>query len=203
MARARVILFLSLLAITLGTSAVADAGGKATRKVFLNGIDLDGVELPKAVFDSCTVEFDAKGNIHINAPGFKIEAKPADGKPATPPPGAKLTQHYFVIAREPAGASGYEVAIYVNGDKVATVQHGALPLVMDITRWVKAGSNDLRLLASKKSKRAGSAKQVLQVELAEGDSKKGEAIVRKTLIQYQRSAAEKTSFQHRYTFTAR
>jgi hypothetical protein len=204
MARARTLTVLTLLAAMLACSAVAYADKKPThRKVYLNGIDLDGVELPEAVFDSCSVRLDAKGNIYITAPGFEIAAKPAKTKQAPARPGA-LTQHYFLVTSEsPRGATGYHVGVYVNGEKVTTVRSNAEPIVVDITRWVRAGANEIRMLASKSSARSGSPKQVLQIQLAEGDARNGEAIVRKTLLTYQRTAAEKTSFQHRYDFTAR
>lgn len=204
MARARTITVLTLLAAMLALSTAAHAGSKHQRKVYLNGIDLDGVELPEAVFDSCSVKFDARGNIHITAPGFDIAAKPADGKQARPAPPATLSQHYFLVTNEtPRGATGYQVGVYVNGEKVTTVRSNAAPMVVDISKWVRPGKNEIRMLASKASGKTGSGKQVLKIQLAEGDAKNGEAIVRKTLLTYQRTAAEKTSFQHRYDFTAR
>jgi hypothetical protein len=61
---------------------------QAKRKVFLNGVDLENVEVPAQVFTQCEVRFDDKGNLHIKAPGFQVATTPANqgAKPAPPPP---------------------------------------------------------------------------------------------------------------------
>ncbi len=201
------------LALALATVLALPAAATAApphRTVYLNGVDLDGVELPVASFDHCTVSFDAKGNIHITAPGFEVHTKeegskaPAKKK-AVP---AELSRHYFLVSRESRrGASGYDVTVYVNGTRVTTVRSNAAAAAIDITKWVHPGDNQLRLLAAKRNnddpKASTSKSDYLELQLAEGDTEKGQAVVRSTILTYRRTAAERASFQHTYSFVGR
>ncbi len=78
---------------------------------------------------------------------------------------------------------------------------------IDITKWVRPGENRLRLLAAKRNnadpKASKSASDYLELQLAEGETQKGKAVVRNTILTYRRSAAERASFQHAYTFEGR
>lgn len=200
------------LATVLALPAAA-AAAPPHRTVYLNGVDLDGVELPVASFDHCTVSFDAKGNIHITAPGFEVHTKEEGSKtPAKPAKKkavpAELSRHYFLVSRENhRGASGYDVTVYINGKRITTVRSNAGAAAIDVTKWVHPGDNQLRLLAAKRNngdpKASKSKGDYLELQLAEGDTEKGQAVVRSTILTYRRTAAERASFQHTYTFQGR
>jgi len=200
------------LATVLALPAAA-AAAPAHRTVYLNGVDLDGVDLPVASFEHCTVSFDAHGNIHITAPGFAVHTKEEGAKkPAKPSKKkavpAELTRHYFLVSRESRrGASGYNVTVYINGRRITTVRSNAEAAAIDVTKWVHPGDNQLRLLAAKRNNdapRASTSKSdYLELQLAEGDIEKGKAVVRDTILTYRRTAAERASFQHTYSFQGR
>jgi hypothetical protein len=74
--------FLSCVAfLAIGAvSASAAASG-----IFLNGVRVNGLKNHK--FEGCTVKFDAQGNVHITAKGFKIKAiLQSPATPKAPPP---------------------------------------------------------------------------------------------------------------------
>jgi hypothetical protein len=85
---------LGLIAIVLLVSAaswvLAPSHAEAERKVYLNGVDLSGVKVTDQVFESCVVRFDDNGDLHITAPGVKIEKRPVEDKAALPEPAAPL-----------------------------------------------------------------------------------------------------------------
>jgi hypothetical protein len=194
----------------------ADAQPKQ-RTVYLNGIDLSGVQVPEAVFKSCTVEFDKQGNIHITAPGFEVKAKEIRdkraarakrAKPRKKQP-AKLTKSYFLISRESKrGATQYRVTVYLNGKQVTTIRSNGEPAVIDVTRFMKAGDNQIELLARKNREATSrnateSAGDVLSIQIGEGEVVDGEAVVRRTVLTYKRTAAETAAFRDLFTFESR
>jgi len=62
----------------LAATALALLGGlapssSARATVFLNGVEIDGVGLNQKL-EKCTVTFDGKGNVLIDAPGYNVQA---------------------------------------------------------------------------------------------------------------------------------
>ena len=73
-----------LLAISsVGMAAHAQGG------IFINGVRVNG--LKNHTFQGCRVQFDARGNVHITAKGFKIKAIPQTVAPRTLPPTIRRT----------------------------------------------------------------------------------------------------------------
>ena len=186
------------------------------RKVFLNGVDLAGVELPEAVFKKCTVKLDKHGNIHITAPGVQLEAdKTAKKRTATrktnrtKPRATKkhpptLTQRYFLVTRgKRASFARYDVTVYINGKRFTTLRSSAPHGAVEITPQLRPGDNTIELLAKKNGVKSGSAQDVFEIQIAEGDVKKGNAEIKSTVLTYRRTAAELASFRDQYRLTTR
>ena len=197
------------------------AGVRAERKVFLNGVALGDTEVTDQTFTGCTVRFDAHGDLHISAPGLKVEKLP-DAAPASPsrpsPAAAKpsgssstLTQRYFLVAEEsPAGTTGLEVAIEINGREVATVRSGdpSANGAIEVTQHVRPGDNQVRLTTRKlgaqpSGSRTRAPEHQLRIQIGEGRSKDGTVTVTRAVLEYRRTAADTRSAAATYRFVAR
>jgi hypothetical protein len=215
MVQTRLVVPLLTLALCLAGAARTAAADK--RRIYLNGIDLTDTEVTNKTFDACTVRFDDKGNIHITAKGLKVEKKPAagaksdSGKPAAKPVTAKtkLEKRYFLIGKESLrGGTQYDIAVRINGRQVTTIRSNGDTAAIDITRFVKPGDNELRLIATKrveakKNRRSTSAKVTLKIIIGEGTAKRGEVTLRKTILEYKRTAAETRPHSDVYRFRGR
>ena len=164
--------------LTLGW-AVGDAQG---RSVYLNGVKIDG--LTGRTFKNCTVKLDAKGDVHIIAPQYKVQvvptgvgaaggarparpaaAPPTPGRtptPATAPPAGRrvvgsppAARYVLVVQRTQKHGSGYALTIKANGVLVTKVLVGEEQRVLDLTPYLKKGSNDISIAASKADATAG------------------------------------------------
>src|SRR5205807_55714 len=94
--------------------------------VFLNGVNIDG--LRSQAFEKCkSVKIDDRGDVHLECPGYQVEAQ------ATPPPpvvaaataGAlgAITKHYFLVTDQSDGAAAqYDVDVFVNSKWVRKVK---------------------------------------------------------------------------------
>ena len=214
-----------VLAAVVGGAGIAEAQKPAAapkpapiakRKVILNGVDLDNVEVPAQVFVSCEVRFDAQGNIHIRAPGFQVKTLPA-GTTATPAPApapappatatGPLTRKYFVAVEENAhGLTRWDVALFINGQRITLIRASAGATAFEISKWLKSGTNTIRLVAARSPDGGGStsAQHYLQIVAGEGAvDKDGQVVIQTHLVLYRRSAAESGGYDNTYTFTAR
>lgn len=80
---------LAVVVVAIGLCWLAEPAQAGPRKVFLNGVDLDGVELPAAEFKRCTVKIDDKGNVHITAPGVTLKPEKEHDAPRTRAPASR------------------------------------------------------------------------------------------------------------------
>jgi len=206
--------FLFAFAAAVVCLAVPAGDAAADRKVFLNGIDLQNVDVSDKKFDACTVSFDADGNVHITAPGFEIRTRKAEGASgkaadkAEPRP-ATLTKRYFVANKGTgSGKVQFQVVLYVNGTRVKTVRPGDADGVSEITKHLKAGANEIKVVAVKDLGKSGkrvsySPKDEMEIILGEGTVDKGVVTIRRTVVQYERNASETGKFTDKVDFETR
>lgn len=196
--------------VALGAATPAFA-----RDVYLNGVKLDAsVVITSQTFPSCEVQIDAKGDVYITAKGFKIETKPAAGAaapapaPAAPPPAAQaVSQRYWLISKQPRkGLAQYDVDVYLNGKFVKRVRAQDDPVILDVTRAVRAGANDVKLVATKNmgdKRLSASPTDTLEIVLGEGTVGGGTVAITRTVVTYVRNAQETKSFSDDAHFDAR
>ncbi len=201
---------LSLVAFAVATPAFA-------RDVYLNGVKLDSsVLIQSQTFPACEVQFDDKGDVHITAKGFKIDVKPAAGAtpaPTSPAPAAPaapvqaLSKRYWLISKQPhKGLAQYEVDVYLNGKFVKKVRAQDDPVILDVTRSVRPGPNEVKLVATKAmgdKRLSSSAADTLEIVLGEGQAAGGTVSITKTLVSYTRSAQETKNFSDDARFEGR
>jgi hypothetical protein len=191
--------------VALGAATPAFA-----RDVYLNGVKLDAsVVITSQTFPSCEVQIDAKGDVYITAKGFKIETKPAasDAAPAPAAPTPALSKRYWLVSKQPRkGLAQYDVDVYVNGKFVKKVRAQDDPVILDVTRAVRPGANDVKLVATKNmgdKRLSSSPTDTLEIVLGEGTVGGGTVAITRTVVTYVRNAQETKSFSDDVRFDAR
>ncbi len=210
---------LGILTGVIGFSAPALA-----RDVYLNGVKLDAsVLIQSQTFPACEVKFDANGDVYITAKGFKIDVKPAAGEkgggdkarsvpPAAPPaatpaPAAALTKRYWLVSKQPKkGMAQYEVDVFVNGKFIKKVRASDDPVILEVTKFVRPGVNQVTLVATKAmgdKRLSSSPTDSLEIVLGEGNVGGGTVSITKTVVNYVRTAQETKNFSDDARFDGR
>ena len=139
------------------------------RSVFVNGVDISIVR--NQTFKNATVRIDDKGDVHIKAPGYKIEVVDDPGKDvAADPPAAipgKTSEQRFYLVTKPSvdGRAQYDFVIRVNGVERKVIAAGTPQVIMEITDWLDSGSNSVELIARKSIQ--GERTSISKTEVAE------------------------------------
>jgi hypothetical protein len=199
-----------------------------TQSLSLNGVPIDGVVSQR--FENATVVIDERGNVNILAPGYAVEvtaqaaappalAPPPGPRTAAPPSSAaqaaddrgapaagRLEKRYFVVAvQAEAGASGYDVAVFLNGRWVREVRSDASAEPFEVTRFLQPGKNRVQLVATKRpgtGPGTPSREATLRVAIGEAPAA-GAPLADPPLVQMTRSAAETETFTEEHTLIAR
>ncbi|MSP15520.1 MAG: hypothetical protein EXR73_02715 [Myxococcales bacterium] len=182
----------------------------AARDVMLNGIKLDeNLVLTNQTFAACEVKFDAQGNIHITAKGFKIAVQASTKEPIDEPPPAdgRISRRYFLVASERgSGAAQYDVDVYLNGRLVKKVRGGDGRVAIEVTKDVRAGENRVRFVAAKQAtgkRRSSSPTDQLEVVVGEGVSGGGSVSIDRSLATLRVTAADTGPITREAKFTGR
>ena len=195
------------LLLAAAVAAAASPASAAPPSVTLNGIPIDGVTSQK--FENCTVTIDAQGNIHIEAKGYAVKGgdarPPAGGAPQVDPakrpavadvrpgPPGKLSRRYFLATDHPAPGTQYDLAIFINAQWIREVKASERQAVMEITKYLRPGSNKVTLAATKRiqGERLSYSKDVqLRVVIGEGNAGGDHVMIDRPLVETARTAAE-------------
>jgi hypothetical protein len=181
----------------LATAALAFAGllgaSSARATVFLNGVEIDGAGLTQKL-EKCTVTFDGKGNVLIDAPGYNVQALNA-----TPPavPGA-LTKKYLAVSE--GGSVGGQVDLYLNAKFVQRFKVEDGQVVLDITRFVRPGSNQLLFVVNQGASGTQSAPKVI---VGEGEASNNKVMIDNPIARFPRPSSPSGEATQEFTFTGR
>jgi hypothetical protein len=199
--------------LLLVTVLLLSARPALARDVYFNGVKLEPhVVVRNQSFPACEVRFDAEGNVFITAKGYKVtlgpgggeNAPPTDEQPAAP---AKVTKRYWLVAPQAKrGLVQYDIDVFLNGTFVKRVRSGDDKAVLEITKFVRPGTNAVRVIANKNvgDKRASSSPQdVMEVVLGEGVVGGGTITIDRAVVTYRRTAAEMGHYSDNYSFTSR
>jgi hypothetical protein len=212
---------LVLAAAAAALAAPASAGPSVT----LNGVAIDGVTNQR--FENATVVIDARGNVHIEAKGYAVEpapgARPPAGATAAAPPVAvpaagapaaragvvpsHLTRRYFLATEQthPDGTQ-YDVAIFINAQWIRELRSGEQQIVMEITKYLRPGSNKVVLAARKRI--AGDRHHqdrgvTLKIVMGAGNVGGGHVMIDEPLVEMVRNAAETEDRTEEFVLEAR
>jgi len=134
---------------------IAVAPAAMARKVFLNGVDITGVK--NQTFKNATVHIDENGDIHLSAPGYKVQLVDADpgsepADEANPDGGANplLRMRLFLATNpSPGGRAQYDLSVSVNGVLRKQIKAGSSAVIMEVSAWFKKGDNKVDVTATK------------------------------------------------------
>lgn len=177
-------------------------------EVFVNGVNVDG--LTNHTFEKVTVRLDEKGNVQIEAPGYSVKKVTIAGseKPAAKAPDV-MTQRYFLVTEQTqVGATEYEVDLFLNGKFFRTVKSTEDQLVLDVTKHLRLGTNQVIIQAKKRyadpnSPKSMSRGHVFRVIIGEGNTTSDQVTIEKQLVTFVRTAADTADVTQEYSFTTR
>lgn len=177
-------------------------------EVYVNGVNVDG--LTNHTFEKVNVRLDEKGNVQIDAPGYSVKKVTISGsdKPAQKTPDA-ITQKYFLVTEQTQpGATEYEVDLFLNGKFFRTIKNTDEQLVVDVTKSLKFGSNQVIVQAKKRyadpaAPKSMSRGHVFRVIIGEGTTTQDQVTIEKQLVTFVRTAADTADVTQEFSFTTR
>ncbi|MHB8419191.1 MAG: hypothetical protein ACYDCL_14035 [Myxococcales bacterium] len=198
--------------LALVFAASAAWGAPALASVFVNGVNVDGAVLNQK-FERCTVTFDGKGNVLIDAPGYAIQslqpAAPADAPvPAAvaAAPGV-LAKKYFVVSEQSMqGMTQYDIDLYINSKWVRKFRSDDDQVVTEVTQYLHPGPNKILFMAKKNvvgARKAFTPAATYMVTLGEGDANGDKVVIDNPLLTYKRSADQMDDGSQEYTVNGR
>lgn len=181
--------------------------------VYVNGVNVDG--LKNQTFRGAEVTIDAKGNIHITAPGYNIQVTGGSRSRVPPPPAVPMTSSVpagpvtagtvagglvapgrWWLATDDAGTLGHAVTVYVNGTRVHASASGEGNALRDIGPFMRPGNNTVRVESTTDSRSSGS----LMVLVSTGENRVGTVVLDTPRVRYGTGAAGAMSRE--YTIVA-
>ncbi len=194
---------------------IAAISATALASVFLNGVNVDGAVLTQK-FERCTVTFDGKGNVLIDAPGYAIQSvsPPAAAAPAAAPaapavaaaPGV-LSKKYFVVSEQSMpGMTQYDIDLYINSKWVRKFHSDDDQIVTEVTQYIHPGANTILFMAKKNivgARKAFSPAATYTITLGEGDASGDKVVIDDPLLTYKRSADQMDDGSQQFTVDGR
>jgi len=181
-------------------------------EVFLNGERITGAA-NLTLRNPASVRIDADGNIHIDAPGYRVQAAaapPAAGATSAPdvPRRTACTQRYFLVTDTNApGMVQYDVDVVVNGNAVRRIDDAEGQVIFEVTEFLRPGQNTVALQAVKdlsRGRRGTTNGQVLRVLVGEGrDDGGGHVTLLNQQIVFVVDASQVDPVSRQYSLSAR
>lgn len=170
--------------------------------IYVNGVRADS--FPETTLHGCEVRFDAQGNTWITAPGYRVNVQPV---PAAPPPAAvapapspapsaayaataspgDLSRETWWLVTEDNDSQGHVVEVAINGVVVRTVRSGEGQLVVDVSRYLRPGSNAVVISAQPGNLPGGG---LFTIYIGRGDNRGGTIRMDAPAVRYQRRALD-------------
>lgn len=177
--------------------------------VFLNGVKVDGA-LANLKIEKCAVEFDAKGDVQLNCPGYAVKveggAPPAAPKDEAPAP-EKITRHYFLVTEQAQiGATEYDYDLFINSKFVRKLRSEEEQIVTEVTKHLLPGKNVVTFVAKKragKQRVSFSPQHFFRVIIGEGAAGGDKVMIEDAVVSFQRTAADTEDATQEYELKAR
>lgn len=106
-------------------------------EVFVNGVKVTGA-LKGQKLTNVEIQFDAQGDLHVTAPGYKVEVEGPGAAPSAPPPGRQV----WLIVNVPAPGH-YKLAIQANTAPPLEIPPHTSQYVKDVTPSLLPGPNGM------------------------------------------------------------
>ncbi len=148
---------ISTISLAMAMLMMAPLAHAKTTSIFLNGVDITGVR--NQTFKEATVHIDHNGDVHLNAPKYKVEVVDDDaptsaaasaGASQAAGANSELRNRYYLATKpSPGGAAQYDFVVKVNGVERKIVPAGSKPVIMEISAWFKKGENKIEVVMRK------------------------------------------------------
>jgi hypothetical protein len=175
--------------------------------VYLNGVNIDTLRSQK--FEKCNaVRIDDRGDVHLDCPGYQVEAQAAAAAPVAPAAlAAAITRRYFLVTEEKDGAATqYEVDVFVNGKWLRKIKAGEPQVVLEITKNLHPGVNKVLFASTKHAdggRKSASPQSWLKLVVGEGDSGANTVTIDNPLFETRRTAADTDNVNEEFTLQGR
>ncbi|MBZ4416645.1 hypothetical protein [Myxococcus sp. RHSTA-1-4] len=123
--------------------------------------------------------------------------------PAAP---ARITQRYWLVTEQTVpGMTEYDIDVFINSKWLRKLRGNEDQVVLDITRHLLPGANNVTLIARKNAgtRRGNSPDHVFRVIIGEGNEGGGNVMIDNPLIRFQKTAADTQDATQEYTLTTR
>ncbi|WP_163870629.1 hypothetical protein [Myxococcus eversor] len=134
-------------------------------------------------------------------------APAAVAAPAVATTPGRVTQRYWLVTEQTVpGMTEYDIDVYVNSRWLRKLRGNEDQVVVDVTRHLQPGTNQVMLMAKKVgtgSRRSDSPKHVFRVIIGEGNEGGGNVMIDNPLIRFQTTAAESKDVTQEFTLTTR
>lgn len=180
-------------------AATAHAGS-----VYLNGVKIDGVTNQR--FEKATVRIDEKGNLYIEAPGYKVE-QVEGGSGDAPAAQGVITKHYFLVTEQNViGMTEYDIDLYVNGRWVRKLRSNEDQIVSEVTKYLSPGKNKVLFVCKKthgETRKSYSKDHYFRMLIGEGNMSGDHVMIDNPVVKFERTAADTNDLSQEFTFTTR
>jgi hypothetical protein len=190
------------------------------KAVYLNDVRIDNIQgIRNLKLEKATVRIDDKGDIFIDAPGYKIkvvdEGAGGSGRQSSPTTvvnedpvaDAKLTRRYFLVTEQTApGLTDFDIDVYVNSKWIRKLKNAEEQSYVDITRYLVPGRNTILLNARKVgngTRKSYSPEHVFRVIIGEGNVGGNHMMIDRPLVDFKRTAADQENVSKEFSFVTR
>ena len=201
---------MTLLASLVATVLCVAAPARAAPAVFLNGVNIDGVT--GQTFENCTVTIDEKGNVHIVAKGYEVQAStPTKPKPAhnasAVVPAEPVTKRFFLVSEQNVtGMAQYDIDVFINSTWIKRIGADEPQVVLEISKHLHRGKNSVHFTATKNLKevrKSMTPAHYVKVHIGEGNMGGNNVMIDNGLLEYTRTAAELQNFDEDFVVMGR
>ena len=169
----------------VGSAAIAAS-------VYVNGVRADG--LREQTYQNATVTIDANGDVRITAPGYQVQAGPSTPVRSVVPALPSGADHWWLVT-EDSGSTGHIVQVTVNGTLVQVIRSGEPQRILDLSRWLHPGANQIHI----QSDSTASAGGALFVYVGAGPEQSGTVELARPAISYTLVAGRSGSDAREYS----
>jgi hypothetical protein len=161
---------------------------------YLNGVLVEPRSLAGVTLERATVRFDEKGNLHVEAPGYKVQVVPPKTTASSPAPNGIVPGRWWVVT-EDQGSIGHTVEVLVNGQLVTTSRSGEGDRVFDLGPWLRTGPNTVLVRSVSTTPSGGT----LTIFVGAGGSDKGTFAMSRPQVEYGVGARQSGPQQRAFT----
>lgn len=185
---------IGFLVIALSASAAS-----AQTKIFLNGVDITGVN--DQTFEGANVTIDSMGNVLINAPQYKVEVQGESGQ--ADPPAQSDDSYFLVVNNSNPGKVQYELDLYVNSALIKTVKDTQSQVVIEVSDKIVNGQNTIKIDAKKvmgTSRMSASKNDAIDIMLGKGSEEGNQLKIERQYVSFKVDASQTSDMSEEFSF---